>query len=158
MKYGINICSSAGLREDLPGSPGLCMLTCKQMRLSLYRQGDRRDKLEQQPVGMKCVATGAMLSLWRGSVFVYFSVLCPTELPPWSSVLMCLHSSNEEAVVSLKPCPHIRPKLFLRLCNRKWVHLNVQWTQEEKRHPNFWFPEDFIGFRFLNCCHFCPWQ
>lgn len=41
------------------------------MLLHLYRQGDGRDKLEQQPVGMKLLATGAMLALWRGSVFVY---------------------------------------------------------------------------------------
>lgn len=27
MKYGISLCSSVGLREDLPGSPGLCMQT-----------------------------------------------------------------------------------------------------------------------------------
>ncbi len=41
------------------------------------QKGDRRDKLEQQPIGMKCVATGAMLTLWRGLCLFTFQCSVP---------------------------------------------------------------------------------
>lgn len=92
--------------------------------LHLHRQGDGRDELEQSRVGMRCVATGAMLALMRRFVFVYCSVLCPAELPPSiHCALLCLHSTNnEEALDPLKPLS----KVFLGHRNRERFHLNVR--------------------------------